>query len=344
MSGPRDKIQQAILVLVAVIVVGTFGYKTIEGWPWFDCFYMTIVTVATIGFQEPIGITEHGRYVTAALIIVGVWAVGYSFSLLAQAAVQGGLLSELGRRRVQEKLRNLSDHLIICGGGRVGAAVAAGLAEEGIDFVIVDTNRDLLENFAAREWLTLHGDARVEEVLLSAGIERARGLVCALASDADNVFIVLTARDLVDAKLYIVARVNDESTISKMRKAGADKIVSPIGTGSRQMLQALLRPNVAEFMEFATMREGLDLVIEEIVISDYSTLSGKSLRDLDMRKTLDIIIIAILRGENIMLFSPTADTVLVGGDTLIVIGNRAGIKGLEELAVRDDDALIPFKT
>ena len=333
MRALPNRVSFALSSMTALLALGTVGYRLIEGWGWFDCFYMTLITLATIGYGEPHDISTAGRAFTAFLIISGVGVVGYAVTLIAQSAIQGELLETWEKRRVQERLKKLKDHYVICGAGRVGLRVARGLDAEGCDFVVVDRDREQIDMFAANGWLALPGDATREDVLLSAGIERARGIVCALPSDADNVFIVLTARDL-NERLRIVARVNDESTIPKMRKAGADKIISPLRTGAHQMVQALVRPTVAEFIEFATQTQDLDLVIEEVLVLPDSALAGRTLRDSDVRKTLDVILIAILRGGGEMLFNPTGETVVSAGDKIIAIGNRSGVNGLAELAAR----------
>lgn len=331
MAQPRQRVFRVIASVTVLVGFGTIGYRAIEGWPWFECFYMTLITLATIGYEEPEGITQQGRYFTAVLIVSGVWIFAFAVSALAQIAIQSELLAGRRKRRVQERIRKLERHLIICGGGRVGLAVARGLEAEGVDFVLVEIDRAHAEALVEDGRLALQGDARDEEILKEAGIERARGLVCALPTDADNVFVVLTARDLASPGLYIVARVNDEATVSKMLKAGANKIVSPIGTGARQILQSLLRPNVAQFMELATMKGQLDLIVEEVVVAEGSTLAGRTLAEADLRKTLDVIVVALLPKSGEMVFNPKAETRVEAGDTLIVIGNHAGINGLETI-------------
>lgn len=331
MWRPRNNATTATLAIVVLVVFGTVGYRVIEGWAWFDCFYMTIITLATIGYKEPDDITFSGRAFTAALIIGGVWTVGYAVSLLAQTAVQGGLVATWERRRVQERIGKLKDHIIICGAGRVGMRVANGLAGERAEFVLVERDRTRLENIPDKEWLVVHGDATREDVLLRAGITRAKGLVAALPTDADNVFIALTAREL-SATLVIVARVNDEFAIPKMRRAGADKIISPLQTGAHQILQALLRPTVAQFIELATMAEGLDLAIEEVHVNAGSSLADKMLVETNLRRDLNIIVIAIKPDKGDMIFNPNAQTVVHAGDKIIAIGNRTGVDQLAELA------------
>lgn len=328
------RIRIALLAVIILMLVGTLGYRIIEGWPWFDCFYMTIITLATIGYTEPQGITIYGRYFTAVLIVFGVWTVGYSISVLTHMAVQGELVGTWEKRRVQDKIRKLEDHFIICGIGRVGQRVAQGLAAEGVDFVVVEVDRHKVETVAERDWLVVYGDATQEDVLERAGIDRARGLVAALPTDADNVFIVLTARDLSES-LVIVARVNNASSVPKMRKAGASKVISPLETGAHQILQALLRPSVARFIELVTMTEGLDLVIEEMPIAAASALNGQMLRDTNIRSAYNVIIIAIVRAGGEMIFNPNAETAVHVGDKIIAMGKGADIERLEKMSLGD---------
>ena len=329
--SPRHNVTTAGLALLVLTVAGTLGYRLVEGWTLFDSLYMTIITLATIGYGEPAGMTQAGRAFTVLLIVAGVGTVGYAVTVVTQSTIQGELLATWERRRVQERIKKLRDHFIICGIGRVGKRVAAGLASEGVDFVLVERDRMRVEGITDTDWLVVLGDATREDVLERAGIHRARGLVAALPTDADNVFIVLTARDLSET-LTIVARVNDNSTVPKMRKAGADKIISPLDTGAHLILQALLRPSVAKFIELATMTEGLDLTIEEVLVSPSSPLSGKKLRESNLRADLNVIIISIVRDKGEMIFNPNADTVVNGGDKIIAIGNRSGLEGLEELS------------
>ena len=335
----EDRARIAVLGVVVLVVFGTLGYRVIEGWPWFDCFYMTIITLATIGYTEPQGITSGGRYFTAVLIVFGVWTVGYSISVLTHMAVQGELGGKWEKRRVQDRIGKLKDHFIICGIGRVGQRVAHGLAAEGVDFVIVEVDRHKVETVAERDWLVVYGDATQEDVLERAGIERARGLVAALPTDADNVFIVLTARDLAE-QLVIVARVNNESAVPKMKKAGATKVISPLETGAHQILQALLRPSVAKFIELVTMTEGLDLVIEEMPVAAGSPLDGRMLRDTNIRSEYNVIIIAIVRAGGEMIFNPNAETAVRAGDKIIAMGKGSDIEALEKVSLGESATAI----
>lgn len=330
MPNPRNRIVRAVVSLVTLVGVGTIGFRLIEGWSWFDCFYFTLYTVATIGYGEPATIGQHGRYFTVLLIIAGVGTVGYAVSLLTQFVIQGELQSTLEKRRLHRQIEALTDHYIVCGAGRIGERVAHGLESEGVPFLVVERDELLAQRLAAANVLVLAGDATDEDVLLRAGIRRAKGLVCALPSDAENVYITLTARDLCTS-IYIVARATDDSAIPKMRKAGADRIVSTAATGAHQITQALLRPTVADFIELATKTEGLDLVIEEVLITAGSSLAGRTLVDADLRSEHNIIVITIKRADGEMIFNPKGGTYLNAGDRVIAVGKRASV---DELARR----------
>lgn len=331
MPDARSKVPFAIGTLVSLVAAGTVGYRIIEGWTWFECFYMTVITLATIGYGEPAGITTMGRLFTVGLIVSGVGTVGYALTAVAQSIIQGELRSTLEKRRLQNAISHLSNHFIICGAGRVGRRVAAELVAEGQTSLILEREVAVSERLAAEGQLVLAGDATDEDTLRRAGIGRARGLVCALPSDAENVYTTLTARDMCPG-IYIVARVNFDSATPKMLKAGANKIISPIATGAHQIAQALLRPAVSDFIEIATKTEGLDLVIEEVLIEDGSALCGKSLRESNVRSEYNVIVVSIKRSGGQMVFNPRGEATMDVGDYLIAIGRKVDLENLALLA------------
>jgi voltage-gated potassium channel len=318
--------------VLGLLAVGTVGYRLIEGWPWFECFYMTVITVATIGYGEPGGLTVAGRLFTVFIIFAGVGVVGYAITAFTQWAIHMELDSVLGSRRIQNAMKTISDHFIICGAGRIGLRVARELTASNVPFVIVERDEALAERLARENLIVLSGDASVEEVLTEAAIDRAKGLLCALPSDAENVYVTLTARGL-SPDIYIVARANEESAISKVRKAGADRIISPILSGAHQITQALLRPTVADFIELATKTEGLDLVIEETRLAPESSLVGKTLHESNIRADLNIIVIVIVRETGETLFNPKGDVVFAEDDTVIAIGGKGSVEELARLAM-----------
>lgn len=329
--SPRKKLQVALSAIVVVIAFGTIGFKVILHGGWFDSFYFTLITLTTIGYGEPEGMTEGARYFTAALIILGVGTLTYALSSAAQAVIESELLSTFGKRRMYRDISKLTNHYIICGAGRVGSGVIRDVARSGHDFVVIEGDEGIADRLLTQGYLVLMGDATNDDVLKGAGIERARGIVCAVSSDPDNLYITLTARDL-NKNVRIVARANDESAIGRLLRAGADRVVSPAITGSTRMSQMLLRPAVADFMELATMTERLELEIEQIEIEQDSPFIDRALKDAGIRSEHGVIVIAIRRSGGEMIFNPSADTIIEENDALVVIGSHASLEALERLA------------
>ncbi|HQR37184.1 MAG TPA: potassium channel protein [Blastocatellia bacterium] len=328
----RSRVQTALVAVFLVFALGTVGYRALEGWPWFDCFYMTLITLSTIGYGEHQDMTDRARIFTSFIIISGVGTFGYAISAIAEAAVQGSLRDAWERRRMHDKISHMKDHVIVCGIGRVGLRVARGLAAESASFVVIDVDKERLASVADEDWPVVLGDARQEEVLVKAGVSRAKALVTALDSDADNVFVVLTARDL-GPQLRIVARVNDEGAMSKVRKAGANEVVSPIRIGANQILQSVVRPSVAHIMDTAIRSEDFNVFVDEVVVVTHSKIAGKTLREAQIRQQFNVIVIALLRaGEENLLFNPEAHTIINAGDKIIAVGSKANLLGLASMA------------
>ena len=332
--SPKRKFQFALSAVAVLIAIGTIGYKLLIGAGWFDCFYFTIITLTTIGYGEIEGMTEPARYFTAFLIVTGVTTIGYALSVAAQSVLEFELVQTFGKRRMYKDIGKLTGHYIVCGSGRIGSRVIREIARSGQEFVVIESNEVIAERLLAQNYLVLMGDATDDDVLLGAGVDRARGLVCALSSDPDNLYVTLTARDL-NKDLMIVARANDESAVNRLRKAGANRVVSPAITGSNQMAQVLLKPAVADFLELATMTEKLELEIEQIEISISSPFIGHPLKDTGIRSDLDIMVIAIRRADGNMIFNPSADTLIQERDALVALGSHVSLEALEKTANPD---------
>jgi len=328
---PRKKLQLALSAIVVIVASGTFGFKLILGISWFHALYFTLNTLATIGYGEPQNMSDSARVFTVLLIITGVGTLGYALSVAVQAVVESELLSTFGKRKMYKDINKLSGHYIVCGAGRVGAGVIRDIARSGQDFVIIEGDEAIADRLLAQGHLVLMGDATNDDVLKAAGIQRARGIVCAVSSDPDNLYITLTARDL-NKETRIVARANDESAVGRLLRAGADKVVSPALTGSSQMSQMLLRPAVADFMELATMTERLELEIEQVEIGTGSPFIGIALKDTGIRSETDVIVISIKRATGEMIFNPAADTIIEERDALVTIGSHASLLALERMA------------
>lgn len=328
--NPKHKLIGASLAIVVILGFGTLGFKLLTEWTWFESFYFTLITITTIGYTEPADLTQNGRYFGTLLIVVGVGTLGYALSVAVQSVVSLEVVSSLGKRRLMKEIQELKDHYIVCGAGRVGRRIGQEIAGRGLDCVLIETE-DRAEPFESDGYRVLTGDATKEEVLKSAGIERARGIVCAVSSDPENLYITLTARDL-NQGIHIVARANEESVIPRLTRAGADKVVSPVITGSRQMAQMLLKPAVADFMELASMADKLDLELDQIEIGPGSGLAGSSVGDGAIGSTHDVIVIAVQGPGGNVAFNPGSDRTLATGDILIAMGSRDDLMNLRRTA------------
>ncbi len=320
----------ALFLLLLVTFVGTLGYILIEGWDFFDALYMTVITLSTVGYGEIHPLSEAGRTFTIFLIFAGVGIAFYVFTMITETIVSGQLQEFLGRRRLEAKLETLHDHYIICGYGRIGRHICHMIAKE-VPFVVVEKDPEVVKEIDKEGFLYLEGDATHEEVLKKVGIERAKGLVSVLRSDADNVYITLTARGL-NEKLFIIARADEEHVEKKLKRAGADKVVSPYLIGARRMALIILRPAVTDFLELVTPEENLELQLEEVRISDRSDLVGKTLLESGIRQFSGAIILAIKKVTGEMIFNPPPDYVFETGDVVVALGDRKGLARLEEVA------------
>lgn len=319
-----------IAILAGFILGSALGYVLIEGWDYFDALYMTIITLTTVGYGEVRPLTKAGRAYSMMLMLAGIGLMFYIITGIARLVVEGELQQALGKRKLQKHIKKLHQHYIICGFGRIGEIIARQLKERGVPFVVVETDPERLALLETLGYYFLQGDATREEVLLEAGIERAKGLVSVVSSDANNVFITLTARSL-NPHLFIVARGAEPGSEQKLLRAGADRVESPYELGGRKMAQAILRPNVTTFIELA-MKEEVDLSMEEIPVAPTSSLVGVALKDSGIRQQLNIIVVSIKRAGAEMIFNPSPGTQIHAGDTLIALGMRQNLDALEKLA------------
>jgi voltage-gated potassium channel len=317
------------LALAGVFVLGTVGFHFIEGWTWFDGFYMVVTTLTTIGYQEVHPLSHAGRVFNVLVIGVGVSLVFLGIGSLTQALLEFELQSFFGRRKMERDISRLSGHYIICGAGRVGRSAARELARRPVPFVIIEQNEAKVARFGA-DWLTLVGDATQEPTLRQAQIERAAGLVAATTTDATNLYIILTARGL-NPKLKIIARASEEGAEKHLRSAGADAVVSPYAFAGHRIAQTFLRPHVVDFLDTATTHLGLDLEIGEICVGAGSPFAGKTIEGSRIRQERGVIILAVKRKSG-MLFNPAPDDRIEPGDYLIAMGEPAQLREIEQMA------------
>jgi voltage-gated potassium channel len=319
------------LIPLVLILIGTLGYYFIEDWSLFDSLYMTVITLTTVGYNEVHELSHAGRVFTMLLLLGGVFTLIYTATEIIRAVVGGELRTALGKQLMERNLAALNDHLIICGFGRMGRQVCQEFSTQELPFVVIEREAAALEDFQLAHGIALHGDATADEILRRAGVERARALVSVVASDADNLFITMSAR-LLNDKLFIVARAENDKAEQKLVRAGANRVVSPYVIGGFRVAQAVLRPTVVDFIELATRTQHLELQIEETRIAARSSLAGTTLRDSRLRQDRGIIIVAIKKASGQMVFNPPAEAVMEADDVLIVLGHRQQLNHLERLA------------
>ncbi len=316
-------------LLLFLLTLGTVGYRWLEGYTWLEALYMTVITLSTVGFGEVRPLTDAGRVFTIGLIVTGVGTAAYLFTTLADYIVSGELEGTLQRRRWMAQLRSLHQHYLICGCGRMGEQVALELASLDLPFVLIDKHPEHLERARRLGYLAVEGDPTDEVTLEAAQIRKARGLVAVLETDADNLFLVLTARSL-NPDLFIVAQALSEATETKLYKAGADRVVSPFVMAGHRITSLLIRPYVVTFLDAALRSETLELWLEEVRVAPDSELVGKSLAEADIRAKTGANVLAIARGEAQMDWSPTLR--IQAHDVLIILGRREQILEIARLA------------
>jgi voltage-gated potassium channel len=325
----RKRLILSILLIALIVAFGTVGYMIVEGWSILDSIYMTIITLASVGYKEVHELSYNGRMFTIVLIIGGVGTVLYALNNGAKLILEGEFKEIFWRKRLEKKIRELKNHYIVCGYGRMGKIICRELKEKNIKFVVVEKKLDALGEKG--DIIILEGDATRDEILREVGIERAKGLISVLPTDAENLFVVLSAREL-NPKLFIVARAGEEGSEQKLMRAGADKVVSPYHIGGLRIAHTVLKPAVVDFIEFATKSGNIDLQMEEITIREDSKLAGLTLDECGIGRELGIIIVAIKRPAGDMKFNPTFRTTIKAGDTLIALGEISKLKILEDMA------------
>ena len=320
-----SRIRSVLVLGIVVAVMGVGGYTLIEGWSLSDCLYMTVITITTVGYGEVNNLSDTGRLFTIGLIAFG-WASGlYAFGIFSQILLEGHLRNLFGRRRLARMIEALKDHIVVCGYGRIGSLVCREVAEEGIPFVVVENDPTMLDEIGSAGFLHVAGDATAEDVLVAAGIARARCLISALPTDASNVYTVLTARDL-NKDLHIICRAQDLTGQDKMIRAGANKVISPYEIGGRSLVQAALRPNVLNFFEIATLQSSQAMAIEELIVSADSPLMGKTLLESRIREKYGVSVIVLQLPSEEPEFNPLPGAVMREGTVLIAMGKQEDLK------------------
>ena len=325
----RKKIFLIMGLIIMIIAIGTAGYMVIEGWSLLDSVYMTVTTLTTVGYREIHHLSAKGMVFTIFLIVGGVGTMLYALSTGARVILEGELREIFGRKKLEKKIGEMKDHYIICGYGRMGKIISKELKAEGVKFVVVEKAPESFEKKA--DVLILKGDATQDHVLKEAGIEKARGLISVLPTDAENLFVVLSARGL-NPSLLIVARAVDEDAERKLLRAGATKAISPYHIGGLRMAHTVLKPSVVDFIEFATKSGNIELRLQEINLQEGSRLIDSTLQECRIGEDLGVIVVAIKQATGDTKFNPTFRSTLKAGDTLIALGEISKLKELEEMA------------
>jgi len=323
---------RAIGALFLILIVGSGGYLFIEGWSLVDSFYMTVITLSTVGFQEVQPLSEMGRAFTALLIFLGISAFGYAFGSIVAFFVEGELVNLIRSRKMGKIIETLQDHIIICGHGSEGSHAAAELQTKKVQIVIIEKDEVMAEKLTEDGLLVIAGDATEDDILIRAGVSTAKGLIAAVSEDMQNVFVTLTARGF-NPNLTIVSKASEEGSVAKLYRAGANKVISSAEIGGRRMASVLIRPTTVNFLDVIASDQELSLRLEEILITEISPFDGRSILDLHIRAKTGVLVIGYARQGQKIKINPEAGTVLQAGDLLIVLGNDDQLSSLQKLTM-----------
>jgi voltage-gated potassium channel len=330
----------AIALFAMVLFGGTLGYMVIEGWSAWDAFYMTTISVTTVGYREVHEMSRAGQAWTSLVLFAGVGTLFYTASIVMALVVEGGVSAHLKRRWFNRMLHEIEHHFIICGYGRIGSIIAEEFRKQGVPYVVIDRASERVQEALDSGGLAVEADASREDVLVRVGIHRARGLIAAVSTDAENLYTVLSAR-VLNPGLFIIARTESEDAEPKLKRAGADRVISPYQLGGIQMAATALRPAVVDFMRLATTSERLDLAAEQVEIGAGAPFVGQSIREANLRQAFGVIVVAIKRADGRMQFNPDPVDRIYEGDQLVALGNPTQLKALED-AAEGIGAAVPF--
>jgi voltage-gated potassium channel len=330
--GPGFRLVLALVAIVVLALGATVCYVFVEDMGFLDALYMTVITLTTTGFKEVKALDSQGQVLTIVVNLTGVFLMAIALGSLTEVLVAGTIRRIMGRKRMEKQIESLKNHYVICGHGRIGNIVASDLAAHGVPFVVIEKDVSPLRSEEHEKLIFVEGDATEDEVLVRAGINRARGLIAALPSNAQNAFVVMSARELAP-HLTIIARAAEEGAEQKLLRAGADRVVSPYEIGGRRMAQCILRPSVMDFIELVTLSpEKAQMQLSEVRVRAGSDLIGKTLLEAEIRARHAVYVIALKNGDSKMDMNPAPDTRVEENDVLILIGPSDGLLDLEKRA------------
>lgn len=316
-------------IILIILCIGTIGFSLIEGWQVFDALYMTLTTITTVGYQEIRPLDRAGRVFNSFIILFGVTAMFFAVGAMTQTIIELELADRYGKRKRNRMISQLHDHFVVCGFGRVGRNASYELQRANAPFLVIDRNQERVARASDARMLAVVADATNDDDLRKAGVLRARGLIAALPSDAENLFIILSAKNL-NSDLVVVTRVSEEQNEQKLRRAGADTVFAPYTMAGRRLADSLLRPHVVEFLEFATSVVGPKIGMEQVHVRQGGPFHSGILGDLLASSGVNVIILAIRRSDGQMIFNPAPETRIAAGDFLIVLGDKTSLGALEK--------------
>ena len=317
------------IAILAIVAIGTAGYMIIEGWSFSDAIYMAVITLSTVGFQEVHRLSTAGHYFTIALILGGTGTMLYAVTAIVQYLLEGNLANILGRRRMKVEISKLKEHTILCGYGKVGKEVARVFKNEKTPFVVIESDEKMCAKANGDGFLCLNMNAANDEALKEAGIMNAKALVAALGSDADNLYVTLSAKSL-KPDIFVVARIDNEESEAKLKRAGADRTMSPYGIGGRRLAMMTIKPLVVDFVDTTMDRQGQEFTLEDVNVIKGSSMDGISVGD-SMKRVNGGHILAIKKKNGQLITNPPSETIIEAGDELVLMGTRDQLKGIEDL-------------
>jgi len=329
-----DRFKRRVLftfsAIVLVLAIGTSGFILIEHWQPFDAFYMTLITMTTVGYSEVHPLSHAGRIFNSFLMVIGVSMIFMAIGVMTTTIVEMEFGEGFKQRRQKRMIDKLQNHFIICGYGRVGRGAAEELHRAKVPFVITEIDPDRVQRAMMAGMIAVNADATHDQTLRDVGIAKARGLVAALSNDADNLFTILSAKGL-NSNLYVATRAAEEGAEQKMRRAGADAVLAPYALTGHRLAQCLLRPHVVQFLDLTTSNLGLNVDIEQVTVGTTTEFTSKTIQEMQIRRDVGVIVLAIRKHDGQMIFNPPADTLIVSGDCLIVMGQQENLRKLEAL-------------